>query len=278
MERLPPPILGFNQGTTKFSSTLERDIRYAEQSGYDAIEIRIDKLNQYIKERSIVDLVESLSRARIEPHFLNAIKDFNTSTMRRGTSAWELFERSVHVAAELGAPGIVLVPTQLNQDDPVSVAAEAIERMLAVAEPAGVKLAVEPVGLRGYSIHNLNQAQQIVAALGHPLVGIAIDTFNLWQTFAKEQERWRDLRNEHIFTVHMADCDGHPRDTLTQEERVWPGRGTIPICDMYDHIRRTGYVGPYCLELFNPAYYQMAPEDVHSIGFMALRSSLYRCD
>ncbi|UYB60149.1 hypothetical protein N6B35_28595 (plasmid) [Klebsiella michiganensis] len=48
--------IGFNQATSMNCSTLETDVLLCEENGFDFIEFRLDKLREYFKTKSIVDL------------------------------------------------------------------------------------------------------------------------------------------------------------------------------------------------------------------------------
>jgi 2-keto-myo-inositol isomerase len=57
----------FNKATTMKNSTLEKDLELCEKYGYQLFEIRLDKLKDYLKTRTVDDLADFFSRSRIKP-------------------------------------------------------------------------------------------------------------------------------------------------------------------------------------------------------------------
>jgi 2-keto-myo-inositol isomerase len=64
----------FNQATTMKNSTLEKDLELCEKHGYELIEIRLDKLRDYLKTHSIDELVGFFEKSRIKPYAFNALE------------------------------------------------------------------------------------------------------------------------------------------------------------------------------------------------------------
>lgn len=75
--------IAFNQATTMRHSTLSKDLKYCEKHGYDLIEIRLDKLKDYLKDHTVDDLKTFFARSRIKPFAFNAL-EFITFRMRTG--------------------------------------------------------------------------------------------------------------------------------------------------------------------------------------------------
>ncbi|MBZ4645519.1 MAG: isomerase [Clostridia bacterium] len=64
----------FNQATTMKNSTLEKDLHFCEKYGYELIEIRLDKLREYLKDHTTDDLVTFFNNSRIKPFAFNALE------------------------------------------------------------------------------------------------------------------------------------------------------------------------------------------------------------
>ena len=67
----------FNQATTMKNSTLESDLTYCEQSHYDLIEIRLDKLRDYLTRHTLEDLRAFFDAHHIKPFAFNALEFIN---------------------------------------------------------------------------------------------------------------------------------------------------------------------------------------------------------
>jgi 2-keto-myo-inositol isomerase len=66
--------LGYNP--TLKQATLEEELVYCEIYGFDAIELRIEKLKDYFTRNTIQDLKEFFSTSNLKPLSLNAIEGF----------------------------------------------------------------------------------------------------------------------------------------------------------------------------------------------------------
>ena len=65
--------IGFNEATSRDCSTLERDLELCEQLGFDYIEIRYDKLYEYLRTHTMQELRDFFASSRIKPHAVNAL-------------------------------------------------------------------------------------------------------------------------------------------------------------------------------------------------------------
>lgn len=64
----------FNQATTMKYSNLKKDLMLCEKYGYDLIEIRLDKLKDYLNEFSIESLAHFFNNSKIKPYAFNALE------------------------------------------------------------------------------------------------------------------------------------------------------------------------------------------------------------
>jgi 2-keto-myo-inositol isomerase len=71
--------------------------------------------------------------------------------------------------------------------------------------------------------------------------------------------------------VHLADVDDADRKTLGKPNRVFPGEGVLPLGPLIESLKRTGYEGPYSLELFRPDYWAMDPLLVARRGLESMK-------
>jgi sugar phosphate isomerase/epimerase len=86
---------------------------------------------------------------------------------------------------------------------------------------------------------------EIVEKVGHPNVGICIDTWNIWQT-ANVEELIRQC-GDRILLVPLS-AWRLPRSTA---DRYSLGKGEIPLAALIGAIRRTGYQGPWVVEILS---------------------------
>ena len=74
------------------------------------------------------------------------------------------------------------------------------------------------------------------------------------------------IPKEKIFVFHINDCEDLPLRVLDHCHRIMPGKGCIPVKEIADRIKQTGYDEIASLELFRPEYWQMEAESVIAMG------------
>jgi len=130
-----------------------------------------------------------------------------------------------------------------------------------LAEPYGVKLALEFIGHPHATVNTLSFANEIVKAVDRDNVGIVFDTF---QYFAMNSTL-EDLRNtdfSKVFLFHINDVDDYMPGILLDEDRLYPGDGVIDLESILSIIKEKGYSDHASIEIFRPEYYQLDAEEV----------------
>lgn len=163
-------------------------------------------------------------------------------------------------AAELGAPVVVLVCGAVP-GMPLTEARQQILDGIHSIEPhakaAGVKLAIEPLHPM-YSddrsaINTLDQANNLVMALGSSFVGVAIDVYHLWWDPYLRSEIKRTTGS--IFSFHVCDWRTPTRDILN--DRGVMGEGCINVAEIRSWVDAAGFDGPIEVEIFSDEYWAL---------------------
>lgn len=166
--------------------------------------------------------------------------------------------RAIEDAHTIGAPLVVLV-CGAAADQPLGVSraqiSEGIAAVLADAEAAGVRLAIEPLhpmyADTRSAINTLAQANDIVEQLGSPWVGVAIDVYHTWWDASLAAEIQR--AGETILAFHVCDWRVPTRDLLN--DRALMGDGCIPIRQIRHWVDAAGFQGFVEVELFSDEYW-----------------------
>lgn len=157
-----------------------------------------------------------------------------------GTEPWGKLERARDVAQVLGAKTVVVHPPFRWQRDYARAFEEGIERM---AEITDVRFAVEnmypwragPSALGAYSpdwdIRNQDYSHTTVD-ISHTAV-----------SHTDPREMVADL-GDRVAHIHLADGTGSARD-----EHLVPGRGSQPVAEVLQQIRRQGFMGSVIAEV-----------------------------
>ncbi len=108
------------------------------------------------------------------------------------------------------------------------------------AAAAGVRLALEP--LNRYEADLVNTAEQgleFVEEVGHPALGLLLDTYHVNIEEASWEAPFRSLMEAgRLWHVHLGD-----------NNRLPPGRGMIDFCALLRLLRSVGYDGALSAEL-----------------------------
>ncbi|WP_199616176.1 sugar phosphate isomerase/epimerase family protein [Paenibacillus alkalitolerans] len=250
--------IAFNQATTMKNSTLKTDLEYCEKHGYDLIEIRLDKLKDYLKEHAAEHLKQFFDRGRIKPFAFNALEFISF----RDEAGYRQIVDDLKFLCEIGdvidCKKIIVVPTfdvgdytrMQIQDETVRVLHDLSDR----AQPYGVSLAFEFVGYPNCSVNTFGQAYDIVKAADRDNIGVVLDCFH----FHAMNSRLDDLRQADpakIFVFHIDDCEDLPAGALRDRHRVWPGHGCVNLDAILGTLREIGYSDMVSVELFRPEYW-----------------------
>ncbi len=273
--------LGFNEATCMKRSNLKKDLEFCEKNGYDFIEIRLDMLDDYLKNHTYDDLKKFFDSSHLKPYAFNSIENINFCTSEEWKDRVKLFTFACESAKEIGNPYIIMVPTMgpdmMNKTE-AEIFTDSVESLVKFAElakPYGVKLAFEPIGDPRWCVRSLKQCWDIVNAIDRPDVGIALDAFNLFLYNKLENIDDLDIVPlEKIFVYHIDDCEDLPLSILDHCHRQFPGDGVIPLAEITRRLKEKGYDQIASLELFRPEYWKMDPADVIRIGAEKTRKYL----
>lgn len=257
--------LCFNQATTLENSNLVKDLEYCDKHGYDYIEIRtMDKLPEYLKEKSIDELAEFFHTHHIKPLAFNALVFFNNRDEAGYKEIINEFKGMMEAAEKLGVKYVVAVPLVTEQkilkQDIKNSCVEVLKELSDIAEPYGVKIAVEFVGHPQCTVNTFGQAYDIVETVDRENVGLVFDCFH-FHAMGSKLEDLKKADGSKIFILHIDDTEDFPIGFLTDEDRVWPGLGAIDLDSILSTLKEIGYSGVVSVELFRPEYYQLDAEE-----------------
>jgi 2-keto-myo-inositol isomerase len=258
--------LGFNQATTLENSNLATDLDICEQQGYDYIEIRtMDKLPEYLERHSLDNLSNYFKESHIKPLALNALVYFNNRSKDDYDRLLNEFKQMLEYADTLKVPYIVVVPLvtkdKILKEDIKASSVEVLHELAGLAEPYGIKLALEFVGHPECTINTFEQAYDIVQTVDNSNIGLVLDCFH-FHAMNSSIEALKKADISKIFILHMDDTEDFPIGSLVDEDRVWPGHGVIDLEGILSVLKEKGFDGPVTVELFRPEYYEMEAEDV----------------
>lgn len=182
---------------------------------------------------------------------LNAETDITSEDPAVRRAGRDFLRRYIEHAAELGSPllsgaiyGVVFQPKYLTPEERArrwACTVEALSELGPVAQSAGVRIAIEPLSRFHTSLINTaTDCRRLIDEVGHPAVGILLDTF---QMNIEEKSLRQAVRTagDRLFHVHAAESD-----------RGTPGTAQVHWTELRDGLRDVGYDGRLIIESFNP--------------------------
>ena len=181
--------------------------------------------------------------------------------------------RAVDMAAEIGAPVLVLIAGGLAQGSRDLAAAhgmveDGVAALLPHARAAGVKLAIEPLhpmyAADRACVNSLSHALDICDRLADDGLGVAVDVYHVWWDPALEAQIAR-AGAARLFGFHVCDWLVPTRDLLL--DRGMMGDGVIDIRRIRGWMDRAGYDGPIEVEIFSSRnWWRRDPAEVVGIA------------
>jgi 2-keto-myo-inositol isomerase len=247
-------------GSTTMPLDQATEIRQVAAAGFDLIEFRAPKIEQFLQTGALAELKQLLDDTGLEPLSINSIEKLQSRP-----AAELLVECEQHAAwaQGLGCPYIIAVPGFLSEPVPPQEAiARTVDALAPLAEIAGahnLHLGFEFLGFADCWVNSLAMARDIVRKLASPHTGLVIDTFHFYLS-GEPMEMLSDLQPGELLLFHVNDVENLPRAELADEHRILPGDGVIPLKEMWTQLRERDLITHASLELFHPGYWQQQPE------------------
>jgi 4-hydroxyphenylpyruvate dioxygenase len=107
----------------------------------------------------------------------------------------------------------------------------------------------------GRNVSRWRHAWKIVAAAGHPALGLIVDSFHTL-ALGDNLAGLSDVPADKIFLAQLADAPKLSMDVLSWSRhfRNFPGQGQLPVAGFVRDLIGAGYRGPLSLEIFNDEF------------------------
>lgn len=259
----------FNQATTMKHSNLEKDLKLCEKHGYHLIEIRLDKLKEYLKTKSIQDLVVFFKENQIKPFAFNALEFINFRKKQDYQKIKDELKFLCEVGEQIDCRKIVVVPSfdvgPYTKDEIKQETVRVLNELADTAQKHNVDLAFEFVGYPNCSVNTFEQAYEIVAETNRNNVGIVVDCFH-FHAMNSRIEALKAADPKKIMIFHIDDAEDLPVGALRDNHRLWPGDGAIDLDRILKTLKYIGYDEMASIELFRPEYWEWDIEETIKTG------------
>jgi sugar phosphate isomerase/epimerase len=177
-----------------------------------------------------------------------------------------LLRKKLDQCEKIGAPLVNVVtdfPTEPSMDH-YELGRNNLGEIVEIAASHGVKLAIEFVAWSHF-LAGVPTTIELIRSVAAPNLGIMFDSFH----FHKGNSQFSDLEAlwpGDIAFVHINDAPDIPREVVTDQDRVIPGQGVLPLQQILQAVRAAGYDGPVSAELLNPRLWELDAEKLaHSV-------------
>ena len=260
------------------TADLETDIRSAGAAGYDLVELRSNKLYDYLNSHTVENLKALLADAGVGALSINTLEHITWRSPADYAAIKEECGKLSETSAAIGCPYVLAVPGALRQgpkteQETIDESVRVLNELADIAEPHGVKIGFEFLGESGNSVQTLDLGSRIVDLVGRESVGNVMDTYHFYaggSTF----EAIDRLDPKKLFIVHINDAEDLPKEQLNDSKRLYPGLGILPIKEIKQRLDKIGYDGPVSVEIFRPEYWEEDPFKVAAMAKAATEQAL----
>ncbi len=263
-KEMPTFIPCLNSITLKQAGILDR-IRLAGEVGFQQIELWNNEVDEFLERGGTLrEIQKALEDNGLKVPNMIALHNWMNTTGEEHRRAIEECKRRMEQAIVLGSPFICASPPMEEVD--LNLATANYRELLEIGEQMGIIPALEYLGfVKG--VKDIKTAWAIIQGTQHPKACIVMDFFHMYNG-GSTVEDLRSIPGAQIAITHLDDAPaGKPPGTLQDADRVWPGDGVIPLGEMCQALIEVGYQGPLSLELFNPQYWALDPEECARLGY-----------
>lgn len=267
IEKSPYPanwILGM-QGAKTMDCTLAKEIEILSSLGYDGLELRDWKLNAFLREWSVDELVHRLNRTGLKPFNISAIELTSLGPCPERDNMKERHKWYFETASKLNCPSAMFVHFTtihegISHKKKIQLAADDLKYMSDLAGKYNVKVLYEFLGSKKLPINNINDTMEMINLADRKNVGWILDLYH-FQVTDLSLESLKKAGSNSLSIVHLCDVKNLPYEKLAVplSERTMPGEG---ICDnqkILGTLKKIGYEGPFVVELYNNEFMKMNP-------------------
>lgn len=256
-----PFTMEFNPGTIGINAGQEKSIEMAARYGFNAVFAFTDYLAD-VPETKLDQLLSGMIQKELVWGHSVLPVNFreDEDTFRSG------LKKLPHWAGGLERAGVTRMSTWImSSHDELHYLLNFRQHATRLREIAGilkdhnVRLGLEYLGPRTIwaskrfpFVHSMSEAKELIAAIGHPNVGLHLDTSH-WYTAGETPEDVLTLSNKDVVGCDLNDVlAGVSRDKLPDNHRELPGAtGVVDVTGFLEALIKIGYDGPIQAEPFN---------------------------
>lgn len=259
-----------------YKLSLRELIDITSRAGYDAIEPWISDLEAHQQSGSTLEEAAQMARdSGLSVQGAIGFFEWIVDDESKRRAALEQARHDMELVARLGGTLIAAPPMGATEQSGLDLnrAAERYAALCEVGRECGVRPLVEVWGF-SKTLSRLGEAAHVAIESGHPDAGILADVYHLHKG-GSGHAGLSMLDGKRLPLFHVNDYPAEPgRQSIKDEQRVWPGDGVAPLSEIFSTLRGIGFDGYLSLELFNPDYWQGDPLETAREGLAKLKQVL----
>lgn len=241
-------------GLTTIRWDLLQDVYGCRDSDIPSVGLWRPKVLEFGEDRAI----ELLRDSSLDVSSVSWVGGFTgTNGYSFHDSVWDA-RQAIRFAGEVGA-GCVVVASGSRGTHTLNHARrlllDALRELADDAAEAGVNLALQPMHQMFASdwtfLNTLDETTDILAMADHPQIGLAFDTYHLWQ----EPDLTARL-SELVPLIEVVQVSDWHEPVRSRHDRLLPGDGIIPLAEIFECLIRGGYRGHYDLQVWSDQSWQ----------------------
>ena len=245
-------------GMCSLYNNVVSDIRLAEETGYQGLEIHTEKLWRYINAGfTSTDLKRRLDNAGIKPSAIDIVGRVEAPDKATQKAVFKEVETLCQFAHDIGAPTIQVNSFEalngLSVEDNIKITAQNIAHIADIGKEHNIRFQFE--GAAWTPIAKLDDYFRLHDAVGRDNFGFVLDTWHLWSCRGATLDQVAKVDKELIYNIHISDGlrPGVNQPWVDEKELrgYLIGEGEIPLQEWIDAIQSTGYDGFYSGEFLN---------------------------
>ncbi len=255
--------------TVSVSGTLIEKLHAIRQAGFDGAEIFEDDLLS--AKESPAEVRRIAADLGLALTLYQPFRDFEGVSAERLARNLERVQCTFEVMHELGIDRLLLCSNV--SADAIGNESLIVDQLGALADAAGrsgVVVAYEALAW-GRHVNRYRDAWRIVQAVGHPNLGLALDSFHTF-SLGDSIDEIASIPGERIAFVQLADAPTLSMDVLewSRHYRCFPGQGDFDVTGFTARVIESGYAGPLSLEIFNDNYRAAPAAAIARDGYRSL--------
>jgi 4-hydroxyphenylpyruvate dioxygenase len=239
--------------TVSISGTLVEKLTAIQAAGFDGVEIFENDLLYF--DGSPADVRRIAADLGLKIMLFQPFRDFEGVSAERLARNLDRVKRKFDLMHELGTDRILVcsnVQADTLRDDALIV--DQLGALALAAQQADVIAGYEALAW-GRHVNSYRHAWRLVDAVGHPNLGIVLDSFHTL-SIDDPVDEIAAIPGERITFVQIADAPRLAMDVLewSRHYRCFPGQGDFDVAGFTARVVETGYQGPLSLEIFNDGF------------------------